>query len=683
PATIAFAATASDNAADGAMRKVEFFANGELIANLASAPFEAAWEGVSAGDYEIIAAVTDRHGQKVETTPVTITVSQGAGITLTAPAEDIAFAPGGTAKLAASVTQGDAAITKVEFFKNDKLIGADTDAPYELDWTEPEPGLYQITARSTDAKGGSAASGSIEAAVFDSAPFPALGLRLWLDGSGVTQDGGKVSAWADRTPFVNSISQADAGKQPTLHSEGANGQAALVFDGADDLLAATVNGAGLLSGDAASIFIVMRQAKASANNAVFGWESDSHRNHLGLLFTYNDQLLFDYGNASAGGRISAPQPERWDDLWNLVEVYRAGASGRVAVAGVTVFSGTFAGELDVEVEGALTLGGVGGLHYGGAIAEVLVYNRALSDEEIAQVRSVMATKFDLPVSANQEPTVVLTKPAAGTSLKAGKTLQLAASANDADGSVVKVRFLLGGQVIGEDTEVPYELEWTPAEAGEVQLSAVAIDDRDGQGTSAVVSVTVLPPNVGPEVVITSPNAGQGVSVGVTLKVSASATDSDGTVTRVEILADGESLAKRSEAPYEADWTLAKAGLQTVTVRATDNDGATSEASVSVAVYGDSPVPVDGLRLWLDAGEELTVSDAGVVSAWGDRSLFGHDVSQAELGLQPALAIDALNGKAAVLFDGTDDNLSRADVAGTSLLSSDAVSVYAVVRQSKK
>ena len=91
----------------------------------------------------------------------------------------------------------------------------------------------------------------------------------------------------------------------------------------------------------------------------------------------------------------------------------------------------------------------------------------------------MTTKFDLPVSANQEPTVVLTKPAAAVA-ESGKTLQLAASANDADGSVVKVRFLLGGQVIGEDAEAPYELEWTPIEAGEVQLSAVAIDDRDGQ-----------------------------------------------------------------------------------------------------------------------------------------------------------------------------------------------------------
>ncbi|MDP6215528.1 MAG: Ig-like domain-containing protein, partial [Acidimicrobiales bacterium] len=183
-----------------------------------------------------------------------------------------------------------------------------------------------------------------------------------------------------------------------------------------------------------------------------------------------------------------------------------------------------------------------------------------------------------------------------------------------------------------------------------------------------MSITVLPPNVGPEVVISSPSVGQGVIVGATLKVIASATDSDGEVTEVEILVNGESLAKRSEGPFEADWVLVRAGMQSVTVRATDNDEAASEVSLRVAVYGDTPVPVDGLRLWLDAGEEVTVSDVGVVSGWGDRSLFGHDVSQSELGLQPALSVDAINGRAAVLFDGEDDVLALVGVAGAELLS---------------
>ena len=158
PATINLAATASDNAADGALTKVEFFANGELVKKVTQVPFEFAWERVGAGQYEIIATVTDRHGQVVETPSVKVTISQGADITLTAPTGDITFVPGETVRLAASVSQGGADITKVEFFKNDELIGVDTEAPFELDWTENEPGLYMITAQVTDAKGGSAAT---------------------------------------------------------------------------------------------------------------------------------------------------------------------------------------------------------------------------------------------------------------------------------------------------------------------------------------------------------------------------------------------------------------------------------------------------------------------------------------------------------------------------------------------
>ena len=393
PATITLAATASDNAADGALAKVEFFANGELVKKLTQAPFEFAWEGVGAGEYEIIAAVTDRHVQVVETASVKVTVSQGADITLTAPTGDITFVPGETVRLAASVSQGGAAITQVEFFKNDQLIGVDTEAPFELDWTENEPGLYMITVQVTDAKGGSAATSPVEAAVFDSGEYPLLGLRLWLDGSGITQAASRVSAWADRTPFGNSVSQADADKQPAFHVEGANGKPAVVFDGADDLLDATVNGARLLSSDAASLFIVMKQDGASANNAVLGWESDSYKNHLDLLFTYNNQLLFDYGHASEGGRISGPQPERWDDNWNLVEVYRAADSGRVAVGGETIFEGTFADELEVDVDGTLSVGAVGTLHLGGAVAEVLIYNRALDSGERETVTQYLGVKY--------------------------------------------------------------------------------------------------------------------------------------------------------------------------------------------------------------------------------------------------------------------------------------------------
>ncbi|MCH2609359.1 MAG: Ig-like domain-containing protein, partial [Pedosphaera sp.] len=572
PATISLTANASDNAADGEMRHVDFFANGELVGRSTKAPYAHTWEGVEAGEYQITAAVTDRHRQTVETEPITIQVLQGASVALVQPAANIAVKPGGTTRLEADVEAGSAAIAKVEFFKNDQLIGTDSEAPYALDWAEAEAGVYQVTAKVTDAKGGFAITEAVEAAVFESGEYPALGLRLWLDGSSVTQEASKVSAWADRTPFGHDTSQAEAGQQPAFHSEGINGQPGVVFDGSDDILSGTANGATLLDSTAASLFLVMKQDGGSRNNAVFGWESDSHRNHLDLLFTYNNVLLFDYGNASDGGRISGAQPERWDNNWHLVEVYRDGATGRVAVGGVTVFEGEFFDDLAVDVEGTLSIGGVGTLHHGGAVAEVLVYNRTLSAEEVAKVRNIIANKFDLPVMANQLPTVALTQPADGAFFKAGAVRRLEATAADKDGAITKVQFFADDTLLGEDSEAPFEFDWTPSTAADVVLTAVATDDREGQSTSDAVSVTVLPPNVGPEVVITSPSEGKGVSVGLTMKVSVTVSDSDGDVTQVEFLSGDESLAKRSEAPYEVDWRLAKPGLQSLTVKATDNDG---------------------------------------------------------------------------------------------------------------
>ena len=144
PATISLKANASDNAADGKIRHVDFFANGELLGRVTEAPYDFTWEGVEAGEYQITAAVTDRHRQTVETEQVTIQVLQGASVALVQPAGNIAVKPGETTRLMAEVAAGSSAVTKVEFFKNDQLIGVDSEAPYELDWTEADPGVYQI-----------------------------------------------------------------------------------------------------------------------------------------------------------------------------------------------------------------------------------------------------------------------------------------------------------------------------------------------------------------------------------------------------------------------------------------------------------------------------------------------------------------------------------------------------------
>lgn len=92
--------------------------------------------------------------------------------------------------------------------------------------------------------------------------------------------------------------------------------------------------------------------------------------------------------------------------------------------------------------------------------------------------------------ANQAPSVRVTSPASGTSLVAGGTLTLNASASDADGTVRKVEFLAGGKLLGSDTSVPYSFVWAGVPEGAQTVTARATDDDGATTTSQPVLVHV-------------------------------------------------------------------------------------------------------------------------------------------------------------------------------------------------
>jgi hypothetical protein len=77
PANISLAATASDP--DGSISKVEFFANGTLIATLNAAPYTTTWTNVPAGTYALTAIATDNSGNATGSGTVNITVGGSGG----------------------------------------------------------------------------------------------------------------------------------------------------------------------------------------------------------------------------------------------------------------------------------------------------------------------------------------------------------------------------------------------------------------------------------------------------------------------------------------------------------------------------------------------------------------------------------------------------------------------------
>jgi hypothetical protein len=179
------------------------------------------------------------------------------------------------------------------------------------------------------------------------------------------------------------------------------------------------------------------------------------------------------------------------------------------------------------------------------------------------------------VQGNSPPTVALTQPSDGATFTAPATMNLAASAADSDGAVTKVEFFNGTTKLGEDTTAPYTFAWSGVAAGNYSLTARATDNLGGVTTSVASRITVSPPapsNALPTVAITSPADGTVFAWKPTITITATASDSDGTVTKVEFLDGATVLATDTSAPYSFTWRNVPQGSHSLTARATDNSG---------------------------------------------------------------------------------------------------------------
>ena len=183
------------------------------------------------------------------------------------------------------------------------------------------------------------------------------------------------------------------------------------------------------------------------------------------------------------------------------------------------------------------------------------------------------------VHGNSPPTVTLTQPADGASFTAPATISLSATASDTDGTVSKVEFFNGVTKLGEDTTAPFGFTWSGVGAGSYTLTARATDDLGATATSAPSRITVGTTNVPPTVSLTFPADGASFPWKPTITMTATAADSDGTVTKVEFLDGTKILGQDTTAPYAFTWRNVPVGTHVLTARATDNRGAVTTSSV--------------------------------------------------------------------------------------------------------
>ena len=269
---------------------------------------------------------------------------------------------------------------------------------------------YRVTALNSSGNSPTiTVSGST--AVSSAGAFPTAGMALWLRAdSGVTVDTNNlVSAWADQSGNGHHVGQGSAGNQPTLIASAYNGQPALRFNGGSAYLQ-TATAFDLLAGsDDCSVFVVTRPG---ASQPTYANLFDYSHNSVGFEYEQNGNNLNQfYCNGFAQVQLQAGQ-------LCISSLIKGGTSHQVFYNGQLASGGAAPASLNMAPPRSFLVGNWigGGRCYNGDIAELLIFNRALTDAETQTVEIYLNDKY-----------AVVTPPPTPTSL--GATAISASQAN--------------------------------------------------------------------------------------------------------------------------------------------------------------------------------------------------------------------------------------------------------------
>lgn len=303
-----------------------------------------------------------------------------------------------------------------------------------------------------------------------------------------------------------------------------------------------------------------------------------------------------------------------------------------------------------------------------ADGETVVSFRATDDDGASSTDSVTIT-VEFPPPPNEPPVVSIAggnRTITDTDGSAGENVSFSATVSDSDGTVVAREWLVDSVVVATGLTPNIALP-----NGDTTVTFRATDD-DGASSTDSVTITVEPPNQPPVVSIADGNRNISDTdgfAGEQVSFSASVSDNDGASVSTEWIVDSAIVASGLTATI-----FLSDGDTIVTFRATDDDGASSTDSVTIAVEAPTSqnlppvVSIIGANRTIadtdDASNELvsfwataTDSDGLIVSTeW----LISDSVIATGLSTNIALP----DGESIVTFRATDDDGESASTTVT-------------------
>jgi len=219
------------------------------------------------------------------------------------------------------------------------------------------------------------------------------------DGTGAVAVGDQVGWWKDKSATGATVTQSIGANRPTLTANSVNGRAALFFDGSNDTLASAAGYTAQNSLSGLTRIVVLRNTRigdtAFPSFITRVWNGGSD----GIQITLDTFRLF--ANATANYTSFGSLPGQAGNAMPLgVYSFVYGSSAMSLRFGGQSISGTVTGTIPATTGGGsptLFIGSnIGGNNFfGGAFAEYIIYNRALSASELTAVEAFLRRKWGL------------------------------------------------------------------------------------------------------------------------------------------------------------------------------------------------------------------------------------------------------------------------------------------------
>lgn len=520
-------------------------------------------------------------------------------IAITAPLNSATYtAPLSTTITAAATPGTGATITKVEFFAGATLIGTVTTAPYSVAWTNVQVGTYPLTAKVTDSANATATSAVVTVTV--SAGALAKPIDAWLFND----------AWTSATPIADAAGTHDGVAAGTLASVTANASAPKPAT----CKAASFTGSGGVI-DIAGLAV---SVTASARTTVAFWMYWNGIDDMMPISWATQGLVLSGGsfgftthNGDVFGVASTGFANKW--LHVIAEFVNGGvAANKLYLNGVpqtlTQRVGTPVAA-NAVVAPTLRLAGrysTATLRFVGQLDEVKIFNRALTPSEAS-------AEFAAANACDNTPTVAMTSPANNSTFVAPASIAVTATAaaTSSAATLTKVDFYNGTTLLATRVAAPFTYTWSSVPVGTYRLTAKATDSKGSRSTTAAATVTVNA-NVAPSVTLTAPAANSVFTAPATIVLTASASDPDGTVAKVEFYQGTTRLATLTAPPYTYTWSNVAGGTYSLTAKATDNLGAVKTSAAVPVVVNRLPTvsitsPVNNASIVGPANVTITAS----------------------------------------------------------------------------